>query len=66
MSDNTKTVKMSLVEPGQTGPDGEFQVAFQPRFNPSRTVVFDLTAQDAEHLHKALTAYLKVARKTKE
>lgn len=66
MSDNVKTVKMALIDPGQTSNEGEFTFSLQPRFNPARTVIFDLQPTDAEQLHKALTAYLKAARKTKE
>jgi hypothetical protein len=66
MSDNVKTVKMALIDPGQTGADGEFTFALQPRYNAARTVIFDLIAIDAENLHKALGAYLKATRKTKE
>jgi hypothetical protein len=63
MSDNVKTVKMALIDPGQTGTDGEFTFSLQPRFNPARTVVFDLQPTDAEALHKALGTYLKATRK---
>ena len=66
MSDNVKMLKMALIDPGQVAEDGEFTFSLQPRYNPARTVVFDLQPQDAETLHKALTAYLKATRKTKE
>ena len=65
MSDNVKTVKMALIDPGQTSAEGEFTFALQPRFNPARTVIFDLQPSDAESLHKALGAYLKAVRKEK-
>ncbi len=61
--DNTKTVKMALVNSGEVGADGDFTFALQPRFNAARTVVFDLVPLDAENLHKALGTYLKAARK---
>jgi len=63
MSDNTKTVQMALINPGETAANGEFTFALQPRFNPARTVQFELVPVDAESLHKALGAYLKSVRK---
>ena len=63
MSDNTKTVQMALINPGETAANGEFTFALQPRFNPARTVQFELAPVDAESLHKALGAYLKAVRK---
>jgi len=43
---------------------GEFAFSLQPRYNPARTVQFALQPVDAEALHKALTVYLKGARKS--
>jgi len=62
--DNVKTVKMAVVNPGVDNGEGEFTFALQPRFNPARTVQFDLVPMDAEALHKALGAYLKAVRKS--
>ena len=66
MSENLKTVQMALINPGETAANGEFTFQLQPRFNPARTVQFELVPTDAENLHKALGAYLKAQKKTKE
>jgi len=66
MSDNVKTVKMALIDPGQMNNEGEFTFSLQPRFNAARTVIFDLTPADAEQLHTALGKFMKAARKTKD
>jgi hypothetical protein len=65
-----RTVAMALVNHGETltvakndMAAGEFAFSLQPRYNPARTVQFALQPADAEALHKALTVYLKGARK---
>jgi hypothetical protein len=63
MPDNTKTVQMALINPGSTATSGEFTFSLQPRFNPARTVEFELQPVDAESLHKALGAYLRAVKK---
>jgi hypothetical protein len=63
MSDTTKIVQMALVNPGETATNGEFTFALQPRFNPARTVQFELVPSDAETLHKALGSYLRAVKK---
>jgi hypothetical protein len=63
MSENTKQVKMALINPGKDNGEGEFTFALQPRFNAARTVEFDLVPTDAEALHKALGAYLKAVKR---
>ena len=62
--DTTRTVEMALINPGEELPkNGEFAFSLQPRYNPARTVQFALIPADAETLHKALGAYLKLVRK---
>jgi len=61
--DNVKAVKMALINVGNDNGEGEFTFALQPRFNPARTVHFDLIPSEAESLHKALGAFLKATRK---
>jgi hypothetical protein len=63
MSETLKTVQMAVVNPGETAANGEFTFQMQPRFNPARTVQFELQPTDAEAMHKALGAYLKAVRK---
>lgn len=66
MSENLKVVQMVVINPGETAANGEFTFQLQPRFNASRTVQFELQPQDAESLHKALGAYFRNLKKTKE
>jgi len=66
MSENIRVVQMAVINPGETSANGEFTFAMQPRFNPGRTVHFELAPTDAEALHKALGTFLKAARKEKD
>jgi hypothetical protein len=63
MSEEARTVKMHVINPGTTEVDGDFGFELQPRYNPGRTVRFGLIPSDAELLHKELGAYLKTLRK---
>jgi hypothetical protein len=65
MSENLRVVQMAVINPGETAANGEFTFALQPRFNPARTVQFELQPTDAEAMYKALGAYLKAVRKEK-
>ena len=57
MNNEVRTVKMSVIDPGEIK-EGEFTFEMQPRYNPARTVRFSLNTEDAERLLKALEEYL--------
>ena len=63
MSDEQRVVQMSVVNPGKTGTDGDFNFEMQPRYNSGRIVKFALIPSDAEQLQRHLAAYLKEQQK---
>ena len=59
MNEEIRSVKMHVINPGQSTSDGEFSFEMQPRYNPGRTVKFALIPSDAEKLLKHLQQFVK-------